>query len=113
MGILNCKWNSEADSWTALSARDSTLARYGHRCEIFSRLGGLLIPVSFNRSAVGLTSRRDVILAPRIRGAIVIDKIARFLAAKFIASTGRITRALAFVLFCVFDIVKVFPASKL
>ena len=74
---------------------------------------GLLTLVSFICAAVWVSSRGETFLARKDPGNIVIDEVAGFLVANFLAPPGLMALALAFVLFRIFDIVKVFPASRL
>lgn len=84
-----------------------------NRLATSSLLLGLLTLATFIGCAVWLSTQGEILLGRKDPGSIVIDEIAGFLVANFLAPPGIITLTLAFVLFRIFDIVKVFPASKL
>lgn len=84
-----------------------------NRLAAHSLLQGSLTLVTFICAAVWVSSRGEIFLARKDPGNIVIDEIAGFLVANFIAPPGLMALALAFVLFRIFDIIKVFPASRL
>lgn len=84
-----------------------------NRLATHSLLLGLVTLVGFISCAVWLSTRGETFLGRKDPGSIVIDEIAGFLVANFLAPPGLTTLVLAFVLFRIFDIVKVFPASRL
>ena len=63
--------------------------------------------------AIWLSTEAAAILGQRDPGVIVIDEIAGFMVANFMAPPGAALVALAFFLFRLFDTLKVYPLSKL
>ncbi|HZD40320.1 MAG TPA: phosphatidylglycerophosphatase A [Terriglobales bacterium] len=84
-----------------------------NRLATASLLLGLLALGAFIGSAVWVSTRSERYLARKDPQNIVIDEIAGFLLANFLAPPAWIPWSLAFVFFRLFDIVKVFPAARL
>jgi len=78
-----------------------------------SLLLGLLILLCFIGGAVWVSGRSEPFFGRKDPGNIVVDEIVGFLVANFLAPSTFFALALAFVIFRIFDIVKVFPASRL
>ncbi len=74
---------------------------------------GLLTLASLVFLSVWLATQAEVIFKQKDPAIVVIDEIAGFVVANFLAPPGILPLALAFVLFRIFDIGKTFPASKL
>lgn len=74
---------------------------------------GLLAMAGFVVCAVWLSNRGETLLGRKDPENIVIDEIAGFLVANFLAPPGWTTLVLALVFFRIFDIIKVFPAARL
>lgn len=84
-----------------------------NRLATSSLLLGLLTLPSLIGCAVWLSTRAEMLFGRKDPETIVIDESAGFIVANFLAPHGLMTLALAFILFRIFDIAKVFPASKL
>lgn len=73
----------------------------------------VLILIGFTACAISLSTMGAKILGQKDPQVIVIDEIVGFLIANFLAPATWLPVALAFLLFRFFDIVKLFPCSKL
>lgn len=84
-----------------------------------NRIASTSLPLAFLlwlasvASAIALSTKGAEILGQKDPARIVVDEMAGFLTASFCAPPGIVPLALAFVLFRLFDIVKVYPASAL
>ena len=74
---------------------------------------GILTLIGFITCAMWLSSNGAAILGQKDPQVIVIDEIAGFMVAYFLAPFRWLPLASAFLLFRFFDIAKVFPASRL
>jgi phosphatidylglycerophosphatase A len=83
-----------------------------NRIAIFSLPLALLILGGSILAAIALANRGAQILGSKDPAVIVIDEIAGFLIANFLAAPEPVSLFLAFVLFRFFDIGKIFPASR-
>lgn len=84
-----------------------------NRVATFSLPLALLILGGLIAAAIVLSTRAAQILGSKDPPVIVIDEIAGFLVANFLNTAKLMPLVLAFALFRVFDITKVFPASRL
>jgi phosphatidylglycerophosphatase A len=84
-----------------------------NRVAAFSLPLALLILGGFIAAAVVLCTRAAQILGSKDPPAIIIDEIAGFLVANFANAAKVVPLIVAFTLFRVFDITKVFPAAQL
>ena len=84
-----------------------------------NRLATIALPLAlfllggFIAAAIVLSTRAAQILGSKDPPVIVIDEIAGFLVANFFNASKPIPLILAFILFRLFDVTKLFPASKL
>ncbi|HEU4341570.1 MAG TPA: phosphatidylglycerophosphatase A [Candidatus Binatia bacterium] len=79
----------------------------------FSSPLALLLLAGFITAAIVLSTKASELLGNKDPGIIVIDEIAGFLVANFLATPKLIPLLLAFVIFRILDVAKVFPASRL
>jgi phosphatidylglycerophosphatase A len=84
-----------------------------NRLATFSLPLALLLLGGFIAAAIVLSTKGAELLASKDPAIIVIDEIAGFLVANFLATPKLVPLLLAFVIFRILDITKVFPASRL
>jgi len=84
-----------------------------NRLATFSIALALVALVGFISGAIWLSGKGAAIVEQKDPSVIVIDEIAGFLLANFLAPFGKVSLLLAFVLFRFFDIAKIYPASRI
>ena len=84
-----------------------------NRLAMFSVTLALVALVGFISGAIWSSGKGAAILGQKDPSVIVIDEIAGFLLANFLAPFGKVSLLLAFVLFRFFDIAKIYPASRI
>jgi phosphatidylglycerophosphatase A len=84
-----------------------------NRLALFSLPLASITLVGFIASSIWLSGKGAAILGQKDPSVIVIDEVCGFMVANFLVPLGAMSLFLAFFLFRLFDITKIYPASKL